>query len=55
MSRCVSVTIRCFRVGGVPGKQMYPLLFSVFGLRALGRLGFKGLVEQPFGLRALGC
>ena len=22
------------------GKQMYPLLFGVFGLRALGRVGF---------------
>ena len=29
--------------GGGSRKQMYPLLFGVFGLRALGCLGFSGL------------
>ena len=27
------------------GKQTYPLLFGVFGLRALGCLGFYGLTK----------
>ena len=36
------------QAGGGGGKQRYPLLFGVFGLGALGCLGFRVLGLQGF-------